>query len=82
MRCPHPTVLQIKFNPLGQGQRAAPVDGVGLPPHVGPPGIGAGLATAAGLFFATESPSDFSARGADVDIGDAAIRAGGRQEGF
>ena len=43
--------------------------------HVGLPGIGAGLAPTAGVFLATERSADLGAAGADVDVGDPAIRA-------
>ena len=67
--------MLAKFDALGQGQFAGPVDRVGLAAHIGFPGIGAGLTAAAGIFFAAKSAADFRAAGADVDIGDAAVGA-------
>ena len=68
--------------PWASGSVAAPVDGVGLAAHVGLPGIRAGLAAAAGVLLAAEGAADLGARGAEVDVGDAAVAAGGRQERF
>src|SRR5256885_12604550 len=50
--------------------------GVGGAAHVGLPRVGAGFAAAAGLLLAPEGAADLGARGADVDVGDAAIRGG------
>jgi hypothetical protein len=67
-------------------QRPAPaaaravVDRVGRAAHVALPGVGAGLAAAAGLLLAAERAADLGARRADVDVGDAAVGAGGRHE--
>lgn len=41
----------VKFNSLGQGQVPGPVDGAGLPPHIGFPGIASGLAPPTGILF-------------------------------
>jgi hypothetical protein len=52
-----------------------PVDRVGLAAHVGLPGVGAGLAAAAGVLLAAEGAADLGAAGADVHVGDAAVAA-------
>src|SRR5690606_32769336 len=75
-----PVPSEVELDALGQRQRVGPVDGVGLAAHVGAPGVGAGLAAAAGFLLAAERAADLRTRGADVDVGDAAIRTGGRQE--
>jgi len=67
-------------NPLRQRQLGAPVDGVRLPAHVGPPGVRSAFAAAAGLLLAAEGPADLRPAGADVDVGDSAIAADGREE--
>src|SRR5688500_12591260 len=72
--------VHIEAYSLGQGQIFAPIDGVRLAPHVGLPGIGAGLTAAAGVFLTAERAADFSSGSADVDVGDAAIAARGRQK--
>src|SRR3546814_17222299 len=51
-----------------------------LPPHVGPPCIRTRFAAAAGFLLATEGAADLGAGGADVDVGDAAVRTRGGQE--
>src|SRR5690606_13309871 len=71
-----------ELDALRERQFARIIDGVGGAPHVVLPGIRAGLAAAAGFFLAAERAADLGARGADVDVGDAAVRAGGRQEGL
>src|SRR5215208_4062269 len=65
---------------LRQRQARSVVDGVGGATHVGLPGVRAGFAAAAGLLFAAEGTADFGAAGADIDVGDAAIRTSGRRE--
>jgi hypothetical protein len=65
---------------LGERQIVAVIDRVGLAPHVGAPAVRAALAPAAGLLLAAERAADLGARRADVDVGDAAIRARRRQE--
>ena len=70
----------VELDALGQGQLARVVDGVGGAAHVGFPGVGAGFAATAGFLLATEGAADLGARGADVDVGDAAV--GGGQEAF
>jgi hypothetical protein len=72
----------IERDALGEGEVLGVVDGVGGAAHVGFPGVGAGFAAAAGLFFAAEGAADFGAAGSDVDVGDAAVGAGGGEEGF
>src|SRR5262245_8103260 len=67
---------------LREWQVPAPVDRIGLPPHVRLPCVRSGLASAAGLLLAAEGAADLGARGADVDVGDPAIAAGGGQESF
>src|SRR6185312_9698592 len=70
----------VEANALGQRQRATPVDRARLPAHVGLPGIGTGLASAARFLLTAEGTADLSSRGADVDVGDPAIAAERRQE--
>ena len=65
---------------LGQGEGGAVVDGAGLAAHVGFPGVGAGLAAAAGGLLAAEGAADLGAGGADVDVGDPAVGAGRGEE--
>ena len=80
LRLPGP--LDLELDALRERQLAAPVDRVGLAAHVGLPGIRAGLASAAGVLLAAERAADLRAGGAEVDVGDAAVAAGGRQEGL
>ena len=70
----------VELHALGQRQRGAVIDGVGGAAHVGLPGIGAGLAAAAGFLLAAEGAADLGAGRADVDVGDAAVGAGRRDE--
>src|SRR5438105_12864651 len=72
----------LELDPLRERQLAAPVHGSGLTAHVRLPGIGARLAAAAAVLLATEGAADFGARGAQIDVGDTAVAAGGRQERF
>src|SRR6476619_3758981 len=74
--------LQVELDALCQRQRIGVIDRVGLPAHVGPPCIGTRLATAARLLFAAERAADLRTGGADVDVRDAAVRTGGREEGL
>src|SRR3954453_5844474 len=60
---------------LGERQLAGVVDRVGGSPHVGAPGVGPGLAAAAGVLLSSEGTSDLGPRRADVDVDDAAVRA-------
>src|SRR5208282_6561944 len=53
-----------------------------LPPHVALPGVGAALPSASGLLLAAEGAADLCPRRTDVDVGDAAIGAGGGKKGF
>ena len=69
--------LVAELDALGQRQVRGPVQRVGLASHVGLPGVGAGFAAAAGFLFAAERAADLGAAGADVDVGDAAVAAGG-----
>lgn len=75
-------LVDVEAYSLGQWKLGAVVDGVGGAAHVLLPGIGAGFAATAGLFFAAEGSADFGARGAYVDVGDAAVGAGGGEELF
>ena len=70
----------VEPDALGQRQGRAVVHGVGGAAHVGLPAVGAGLAAAAGLLLAAERAADLGARGADVDVGDAAVGALRRDE--
>ena len=70
----HPRVLVFtELDALRQRQARRPIDRVGLAAHIGPPGIRAGLAPAAGFFFAAKRPADLSTTRANIDIGDAAV---------
>src|SRR5690606_10598897 len=73
---------ELEPDTLRQGQLPGVVDSRGLAPHVPLPGVGAALAPAAGVLLAAEGAADLGAGGADVDVGDAAVRADGAQEGF
>lgn len=75
-------LTDVEGHPLGQGQGRAIVQRIGSPPHIGLPRIRAAFAPTAGFLFAPKSPADFGTRGADVHIGNAAIAATGRKEGF
>src|SRR3981189_3247171 len=70
----------VEADALGQGEVGAVVDGVGGSTHVLLPGVGAGFAASSGFFFAAEGSADLCARGADVDVGDAAVGAGCGEE--
>src|SRR5262249_8531667 len=67
----------IERHALGERERAAEVDRVGGAAHVSLPGIGAGFTAAAALLFAAERAANLGSSRPDVDIGDAAVRAGG-----
>ena len=69
-----------KLMPCASGSVRAPVDRVRLPSHVGFPRVRAGLPSAAGVLLAAERAADLGARRADVDVGDAAVGAGRREE--
>src|SRR5690606_34531582 len=73
-------VESAKSHPLCEAERGPVVDRAGLAAHVGLPAIAAGLASAAGVLLAAERPTDLGATGADVDVGDAAVAARGREE--
>ncbi len=47
---------------------------------MGPPGVGAGFAAAAGLLFTAQRAADPGAGRADVDVGDAEVGVGGADE--
>ena len=70
----------VEGHALRERQCLAVVDGVGGAAHIGLPGIGACLAAAAGFLLAAECAADLGARRADIDVGDAAIRADDRDE--
>src|SRR5690606_5419247 len=72
--------LQVELDPLRQRQRIRVIDRVRLPPHVGLPRIRARFPATAGLLLAAEGAADLGPGGADVDVGDAAVRTGRRQE--
>src|SRR5260370_26038217 len=65
----------LELDSLRQRKFVRPIDGYGLPAHVGFPGVASGFAPAAGFLFATKCAADFSAAGADVDVGDSTIAA-------
>src|SRR5690242_11280017 len=71
---------KIEFDSLRQRQRIRPVDRIGLSAHVDLPCVGAGFTAAAGFLFAAERAADLGTRGADVDVGDAAVGTGRRKE--
>src|SRR6202035_3855721 len=72
-----PLGCDLEFDPLRERQLAAPVHGIGLAAHVPFRAIGAAPAPSAGILLATERPADFGARGAEIDVGDTAVAAGG-----
>ena len=74
--------VHVEDHALRQRKVAAVVDGVGLPPHVGLPRVGAGLAAAARCLLAAECAADLGARRPGVDVGDAAVRALSREAGL
>src|SRR3954452_18292666 len=63
---------------LGERQILRVVHRVRGPAHVVAPRVGPRLATAARLLFAAERAADLGSARADVDVRDAAIRAGAR----
>src|SRR5690606_25316481 len=72
----------VELDALGQRQRVGVVDGIRLPAHIGTPRVRARFAATAGVLLAAEGAADLRTRGADVDVGDAAVRTGRRQEGL
>src|SRR5580704_14816579 len=72
----------LELDSLRQRQVAAPVHRVGLAAHVGLPGIRARFAAAAGVLLPAERPADLRTGGAEIDVGDAAVTAGGGEEGL
>src|SRR5688572_31270125 len=74
--------LHVEGNALGEREIRRVVDRVRHAAHVGFPSVGAGLAAAAGDFFAAERAADLRAARANVDVGDAAVAAGRREEFF
>src|SRR6202041_1935538 len=77
-----PRFLHVEPYSLRQRHLSAPIDGIGLAPHIGLPGIRARLAPAAGVLFAAERTADFRAGGSKIDVGNAAVAAVSRQEPF
>jgi len=53
--------LRVELHSLRKVNLTAPVDRVGLAPHVGFPRVGTGLTTSAGLLLAAEGAADFCA---------------------
>ncbi len=70
----------VETDALSQREVFAPVDRVCLAAHVLLPRIRTTLAAAAGFLLAAEGATDLGARGADVDVGDAAVAASGAPE--
>src|SRR5690606_6324944 len=56
------------------------IDGVGLAAHIALPRIRSAFPPASGFFFTPECTADLGPRRADIDIGNAAIGTGRRQE--
>src|SRR3546814_9736234 len=77
---PYTTLFRSELDALRQRQRFGVVDGVGLSAHVHLPRIRARLAAATGFLFTTESATDLGAGGADIDVGNTTIGAGGRKK--
>src|SRR4051794_8421421 len=73
-------LAHIKLNPLRQRQRRSIVDRIRRPAHVILPRIRSRFPATTGGLLATEGAADFGATGADVDVGDAAVAAGGGEE--
>src|SRR4030081_2717496 len=72
--------LDIEPDALRKRQLGSIAYRVGGPAHVGLPAVGARLAPSSGLFFAAECAADLGTGGADIDVGDAAVRSRRRQE--
>lgn len=72
--------LIAEADTLCQRQFFGPIDRIGLAAHVLFPGIRAGLTPTPGLFFAPKSPTDLCAGSADINVGDATIGTGYREE--
>src|SRR5687767_9826171 len=70
----------VELDALRERQVARVVDRVGLAPHVDLPGVGTRFAAAARVLLAAERAADLGTRSADVDVGNAAVAAGRRQE--
>jgi hypothetical protein len=51
----------VKLDSLRQVNFTTPIDGIGLPPHIGSPAIRTALTASACLLFAAEGTADFSA---------------------
>src|SRR5699024_5919197 len=71
-----------ELDALRQRQLPGVVDRVRGLPHIGLPRVGAGFASAAGLLLTAEGTADLRSRGADVDVGDAAVRSRDEPLGF
>src|SRR6266487_6733677 len=72
----------VKLDALGERKVVAEIDGAGDPAHVRLPRVGAGLAPAASFLLAAKCAPYLRARRSDVDVCDAAIRAGHGDEFF
>src|SRR5215831_16847096 len=70
----------VELHALGKRQVAPVIDSAGETTHIGFPGIGAGLATAARFLLAAKGAADLRAGGAGIDVGDAAVRSRNREE--
>src|SRR5690606_18362078 len=68
-------IASAELHSLGEREFGGVVDRVGGPAHIGLPGVRAGFPSTAGLLLPAERAADLRARGADIDIGDSAIRA-------
>src|SRR4051812_32144021 len=66
----------VEVDALRERKLAPVVDRVGGAAHIALPRIRAGFPPAAGLLLAAEGAADLRAGGADVHVGDAAVRAG------
>src|SRR5260370_1205910 len=72
-----PSLLcDIEPHALRERKLRPEIDRVGGATHVSLPGIGAGLAAAAGLLLAPKGAADLRSRRPDVHVGDAAVRPG------
>src|SRR4051812_29754008 len=72
--------LHLERHALRQRQRRSIVYLIGRTAHVGFPGVRSALAPAALLLPPPEAPADLGPGRPDVDVGDAAVGSGRREE--
>ena len=79
---PEPGFPSFKPDPLGQRKLRTVVDGDRLAAHISFPCVAAAFTAAAGFFLPAERSADFGAAGPKINICDAAVAAGRREELF